>query len=174
MMINQIMVLDNYAKKVIVVLGSPNSSDAVLSAIARSRLDYCAAIYAEGISVLCTGGWGDHFNTATEAHAVYAKRYLMEKGVAESAFLDFALSSNSVDDAVKVKAIISEMESVKLTVITSAFHLERARLIFQKILSESALSFVGVTCEIEGVTLADLIQHEKDAILSIQKNGLYY
>lgn len=167
------MIDNNHTKKVIVVLGSPNSPDGMLSVIAKSRLDHCAAIYAEGTSVLCTGGWGDHFNTATEAHAVYAKRYLMERGVAESAFLDFALSSNSIDDAVKVKAVISEMESVKLIVITSDFHLERIRLVFQKILSEADLSFAGVTCEIERETLAGLIQHEKNAIASILKNGLY-
>jgi len=164
----------NIYRKVIVVLGSPNSPDGELSNIAKSRLDYCSAIYSDGTLILCTGGWGAHFNTANEAHAVYAKRYLIHKGIPESCFLDPALSSNSVDDAVKVKEIISGMENVNLTVITSDFHMERAQLIFGKILEDSLLSFASVSCYVEKDMLANLIQHEELAVASIVQNGLYY
>ena len=31
-------------------------------------------IHRKGDLILCTGGWGIHFNTGSEAHAVYAKK----------------------------------------------------------------------------------------------------
>tara|TARA_R110002126_G_scaffold181672_2_gene330481 strand:+ start:1569 stop:1733 length:165 start_codon:yes stop_codon:yes gene_type:complete len=51
-------------KEVLVVLGSPNSPTGALSDISKSRLNFCLENYSEDQKVLCTGGWGDHFNTS--------------------------------------------------------------------------------------------------------------
>jgi len=161
-------------KEILVVLGSPNSPSGELSAISKSRLDYCANLYSTGKLILCTGGWGEHFNTSREAHAFYAKRYLIEKGVPERDFLDFALSENTVDDAVKIKKIITKSENARLSIISSEYHLERVQLIFREILKGFDFRCIGVPDTLEKDQLQHLAAHEKAAIKLILKNGLYY
>ncbi len=160
--------------EVLAILGSPNSPTGVLSAISKSRLNYCSKIYARGTLVLCTGGWGAHFNTAEKAHAAYAKDYLLKKGVLEDDFLDMALSSNTVDDAVKMQPILTPLQLIDLTIITSDYHLERVTLIFNEILKTYRPKFVGVPSNLDKQDYAVLIDHEQKAIQSILKNGLYY
>ena len=161
-------------KEVLIILGSPNSPSGELSAISKSRLDYCARLHSRGKLILCTGGWGQQFNTSSEAHAIYAKRYLVKKGVLAGDFLDFALSENTVDDAIKIKKIVSKLENPSLTIITSDYHLERVQLIFHEILKDFNLNFFGVQSNLEDDQLQRLIAHEKVAIALIAKNGLYY
>ena len=161
-------------KEILIVLGSPNTSSGGLSAISKSRLNYCANLYQQGILVLCTGGWGDHFNTAPNSHASYAKEYLLEKGVSNADFLDFALSGHTVDDAVKIKPILSELENIKLTIITSDYHLNRVKLIFNEILKDYTMKFIGVKSNLAKEEFDALVQHENKAINSILDNGLYY
>ncbi|HXJ98673.1 MAG TPA: YdcF family protein [Gelidibacter sp.] len=161
-------------KEVLIVLGSLNSPEGELSNISKSRLNHCAKIYQKGNLVLCTGGWGDHFNTSPTAHAFYAKQYLLTKGVLEDAFLDFALSAHTVDDAVKIKPIIAKLENLKLTVITSNYHLNRVKLIFNEILAGYSMKFVGVDSNLPQEEFENAVQHETKAIEAILKNGLYY
>ncbi len=161
-------------KDVIVVLGSPNSNKGELGSIAKSRLDCCLDIYTKGKFVLCTGGWGEHFNTTETAHAVYAKNYLIQHGIQADAFLKDALSNNSVDDAVKVKQVILGMTDIKLTVITSDYHKERVRLIFTEVLREYSCNFVGVQSDLNRDELSHFVKHEQQAIATILKNGLFY
>lgn len=160
--------------KVLVVLGSPNSPTGILSDISKSRLDYCVKLYDEGDSVLCTGGWGPQFNTTKQPHASYAKTYLIKQGVLEQDFLDLALSSNTVDDAVKLLPIIQNLKNINLTIITSDYHLERVTLIFNEILKEYPLEYIGVPSHLEETDYTLLVNHEKKAVQSIIKNGLYY
>lgn len=161
-------------KDVLIVLGSPNSPTGKLSEISISRLNYCAKIYQRGNLILCTGGWGDHFNTSTNSHASYAKQYLIEKGLLEEDFLDFALSRHTVDDAVKIKLIIAELENIKLTIITSDYHLKRVKLIFKEILESYIMDFVGVESSMSQEEFDTAVLHENKAINSILLNGLYY
>ena len=160
--------------EVLIVLGAPNSITGKLSKISRSRLDCCADLYSEGIAVLCTGGWGAHFNTSKNAHAFYAKNYLLKKGVEGEDFLEFALSENTVDDAVKAKAILSELGYEQITVISSDYHIERVKLIFNEILEEFQLKYIGVKSPLSKKELHSLVLHEQKAIKSIKKSGLYY
>ena len=161
-------------KEVLVVLGSPNSPSGELSDISKSRLDYCRKMFTKGLLILCTGGWGPHFNTSDKPHAFYGKEYLMGNGLSVEAFLEIALSGNTVDDAVKLKAILSNHSNVKLIVITSDYHIERVKLIFNEILDKYEMSFVGVESNMEAEKLRQLIEHENNAITSLRENGLYY
>lgn len=160
--------------RILIVLGSPNSPGGVLSNIAKSRLDLCLKTYTEDAFILCTGGWGEHFNISKKPHAFYAKEYLLKRGVLAHSFLEPALSANTVEDAVKVKEIISKYEDPQLVVITSDFHLARAKLIFYEILIEYQISFLGANVELPEEELKVLTEHEEKAIKSITKNGLYY
>ncbi len=162
------------SQEIFIVLGSPNSSKGVLSDISKNRLNYCINHYQKGNLLLCTGGWGPHFNTSENPHALYAQKYLIENGLSENDFLDFAISSNTVDDAVKIKPIISKLKYPTLTVITSDYHLNRVKLIFNEILEKYEITYVGVESNFNKDVFDALVQHEKKAIQAIAKNGLYY
>lgn len=161
-------------KEVLVVLGSPNSPIGELSDISKNRLDYCRKIFTKGQLVLLTGGWGAHFNTSDKPHAFYGRAYLINKGLSEKDFLEFAMSENTVDDAVKIKAILSEPKNANLIVITSDYHEDRVKLIFKEILKEYEISFVGVESSLDEKRLHELRKHEDKAINAIKRNGLYY
>ena len=88
--------------------------------------------------------------------------------------MEFALSQNTVDDAVKIKSILSKLNTVKLTIITSDYHLERVKLIFNEILGEYKKNFLGVKSNLAKEKIIQLIEHENRAIELIKKNGLYY
>lgn len=161
-------------QEVLIVLGSPNSPTGELNDIAKSRLNYCAELYQEGNLILCTGGWGAHFNISPHSHATFAKQYLLEKGILERDFLDFALSSHTVDDAVKIKSIISNAGKIRLTIITSDYHLNRVKYIFNEILENYTMDFFGVASGLSQEEYNALVSHEENALKSIIQNGLYY
>jgi len=161
-------------KEVLIVLGSPNSPSGRLSDISKSRLNYCKKLYNIGKLILCTGGWGSHFNTSNNSHASYAKEYLLKKDISTNDFLEFALSSNTVDDAVKIKPILSNLNNIKPIIISSDYHIDRVELIFNEILSEYKMKFIGVKSNLKKEKYEHLAQHETRAITSILKNGLYY
>lgn len=162
------------SKRILIVLGAPNSPDGELSSIAKNRLNLCFKVFLQDDLILCTGGWGKHFNTSNLPHAYYAKEYLIKKGVLESHFLKPALSNNTVDDAVKVKDIISDHKNPKLLVITSDFHLNRTKLIFKEILKKYPIEFLGAENNLLRNQLKKIVEHEKNSINKIIKNGLYY
>lgn len=159
---------------VFVVLGSPNSPLGILSTISKNRLDYCLEHIQKEDVILCTGGWGPQFNTSEIAHETLAKEYLIANGIAADRFLKGALSSNTVEDAVKVKEICSEKGLDDLTIVTSDYHLERVKLIFNEILAAYKLNFIGVKSTFSSKEIQRLEQHEKRAIQGILENGLYY
>ena len=161
-------------KEVLIVLGGMNLPSGKLSDVSISRLDYCVNYYQKGNLVLCTGGWGGHFNSSEHSHAALAKQYLTAKGILEEDFLDFALSENTVDDAVKIRPIISKLEEIELKIITSDYHLNRVKMIFNKILEDYVVNFVGEKSKMNQEEYNTLLQHEKKAINSIEQNGLYY
>ncbi|WP_339896350.1 hypothetical protein [uncultured Algibacter sp.] len=84
------------------------------------------------------------------------------------------MSSNTVDDALKIKAIINKKDNIRLTIITSDYQLDRVKLIFEDLLKSFKLEFIGVKSHLEKKTYTTLVNHEKKAIQSILEKGLYY
>ena len=161
--------------EVIVVLGSPNFPDGTLGPIALDRLQGCLSIFnPQKHKILCTGGFGTHFNTSPIAHANYLKDFLIQKGVPSTAFLPLALSSNTVEDAVMSKSILIKTEFKDLVIITSEYHVARVKFIFTEILKDFNLNFNAVTHHSIDDVLEPLIQHEKVAMDLLNSNGLYY
>ncbi|WP_294960144.1 YdcF family protein [uncultured Flavobacterium sp.] len=161
--------------KVLIVLGSPNSDNGELGATALDRLNSCLKIFnPKEYCILCTGGFGAHFNSTSNPHASYAMNYLMNKGVSEKSFLEFALSANTVEDAVFSKKILENHNLLSAVVITSDYHLERVKLIFDEILALFAIEYIGVKHDISDFEREKLIEHEKKAINGILNKGLYY
>jgi len=161
--------------EVIVVLGSPNFPNGILGPIALDRLQGCLSIFnPKKHKILCTGGFGAHFNTSPVAHANYLKDFLTLKGVTSTAFLPLALSSNTVEDAVMSKSVLKEMEYKDLIIITSEYHMARVKFIFTEILKDFNLKFKAVDHHSIDDVLEPLIQHEKMAMDQLISNGLYY
>ena len=161
--------------EVIVVLGSPNFPDGTLGPIALDRLQGCLSIFnSQKHKILCTGGFGAHFNTSPVAHANYLKDFLILKGVPSTAFLPLALSSNTVEDAVMSKSILMKTVFKDLIIITSEYHVARVEFIFTEILKDFNLNFKAVTHHSIDDVLEPLIQHEKVAMDQLISNGLYY
>lgn len=162
--------------EILAVLGSPNSPSGELSDISKSRLDFCAKIFSGKQLILLTGGWGAHFNTSDKPHAFYGKRYLINHGLSASVFVDFALSENTVDDAVKIKSILKDLKpkKINLSIVTSDYHVERVTIIFSEILKGYKMEFFGAKCELDYKALQILKEHENRAIAQIKRNGLYF
>ena len=161
--------------EVIVVLGSPNFPDGTLGPIALDRLQGCLSIFnPQKHKILCTGGFGTHFNTSPIAHANYLKDFLIQKGVPSTAFLPLALSSNTVEDAVMSKSILIKTEFKDLVIMTSEYHVARVKFIFTEILKDFNLNFNAVTHHSIDDVLEPLIQHEKMAMDQLNLNGVYY
>ena len=161
--------------EVIVVLGSPNFPDGTLGPIALDRLQGCLSIFnSQKHKILCTGGFGAHFNTSPVAHANYLKDFLVEQGVPSTAFLPLALSSNTVEDAVMSKSILMKTVFKDLIITTSEYHVARVEFIFTEILKDFNLNFKAVAHHSIDDVLEPLIQHEKVAMDKLISNGLYY
>lgn len=162
-------------KKILIVLGSLNSSDGVLSSLAVDRLNYCLSVFKpEEHLILCTGGFGAHFNVSDKPHAYYTTEYLVNEGVNRESIMKIALSSNTVDDAVKVKEILGDA-NYQVEIITSDYHLERVKIIFNAVMPRLEKEYIGVlTSGLTKNELNKLIEHEQKAISGIKKNGLYF
>lgn len=162
---------------VILVLGSPNDADGRLYSIARHRCE-CAAVLARdnpSARLLLTGGFGDHFNTTAQTHATYLRRYLVELGVSSERFLSEAPSRNTIEDATLSRPIFVESGARFALVVTSDFHVPRARWLFEREYAGlgAELAFVATPtdehqCELD---LAALKAHEQRALRSLIENS---
>ncbi|MFW0738592.1 YdcF family protein [Flavobacterium sp. T12S277] len=161
--------------KVIIVLGSPNSDNGDLGEIALDRLNYCLDIFIpKEHCIICTGGFGEHFNKALLPHADYAMKHLRNNGLCPENFLETALSANTVEDAVLSKKIILKHHLNSVVVITSDYHVERVKLIFDEILGFDGIEYAGVVHDMSDEEKEKLLAHEKKAISGILTKGLYY
>jgi uncharacterized SAM-binding protein YcdF (DUF218 family) len=155
--------------KILIVLGAPNDSRGRLSKIAKSRADTALRLYKEipYCKLLLTGGFGRHFNISPMPHAWYLARYLRRQGVKESDIVEFALSSNTIEDALLSKTIIERLGCRTVYVITTGFHMPRARLIFERVFAPLHLRFVEAPVKLADKTYKKLCKHEQEAVAKI-------
>lgn len=153
-------------KGIIVVLGSPNSDKGELSEIALNRLKRALSFYKTNkeYKILCTGGFGQHFNTTSLPHAKYAADYLKKSGVPPEDILEYVMSSNTVEDALQAKPVVERFQPQNLVIITSDFHIERASILFNRHLPDQNLLFVEAPSTLDENTLQKLKEHERNAI----------
>jgi uncharacterized SAM-binding protein YcdF (DUF218 family) len=162
-------------KNIIIILGSPNSPNGRLSKIAIGRAKKCLEIFnPEKDMILCTGGFGFHFNISPKPHADYLQRYLMKNGISKNYFLPFANSSNTVEDATKAKEILVKNITEKVIIITTDYHLKRVQLIFDEIMINFRKTYIGVPNKMSARSLLKFEKHEAKAIEGILRAGLYY
>jgi len=161
---------------VIIVLGSPNDDEGKLSATALSRLDRALAEYKKQpeAAILLTGGFGPHFNCSPRPHADYAREYLLGQGVPETAVLEPALSSNTVEDAVLCKRILSGGILDHAVVVTSDYHLERAEFIFSHFLPSLEIDYCPTHAPQTQAERETCLAHEQMALAALRTNGIWW
>jgi uncharacterized SAM-binding protein YcdF (DUF218 family) len=160
-------------KGVIILLGAPNDEKGRLSTIARERCEQAIREYKKhpDYKILPTGGFGSHFNVTDKPHAYYSSRYLISKGVPERDILEFAESSNTTEDAELSWPIIQKYGGERVIVVTSDFHIRRARIIFEKRFSEIHVIFTGSKTHLSEKELDKLKLKEKSALGQLRDPG---
>lgn len=168
-------------KNIILILGAPNDIDGNLSITAIDRLNTAYELYQKdkNVSFLCSGGFGEHFNTSDLPHAHYAKAYLIKRGVSEQHFLPHLITSNTVDDFRKAMPVLEEVNPEVTYVVTSDFHVARAKMIFNIMTGDKDINkrttFVPAQSSHTLDDLKRLQEHENKAIkILINNNFVLY
>ena len=150
----------------IIILGHINNKKGELSTIAQSRCDKAFEEFNQlrCAKILCTGGFGRRFNVTDNSHAYHLQRYLMNKGIAGSAFLTNALSTYTFEDALLAKPVIEASAIKEAILVTSEFHMPRAKMVFDYVMPNIAWSYAQAQSLIDKQELEELIKHEAFAI----------
>lgn len=151
---------------VIILLGAPNDAKGNLSSIANERCEQVICEYRQnpGYKILLTGGYGRHFNITDQPHAYYTKRYLVARGMPAEDILGFVESSNTIEDARLSAPVITRSGVRRIIVVTSDFHVKRARYIFERELPEVEMVFSGCSTHLPIDALNVLKNHEERAL----------
>lgn len=162
--------------EIIIVLGSPNTDRGELMSVALERCAQAVQVFQvhPKARLLLTGGFGAHFNTTDRPHAHYLQQRLMSLGVPEEAFLPFALSRSTVEDATLSCPIAQAHGARHVIVVTSDYHEARARYVFKQVYRDIDLEFSICTTDKANCDLDMAAQkaHEQAALERLQANGL--
>lgn len=157
----------------LVILGSGNNLLGELTSIGRSRLDLAIKEYVPfKTKFLLTGGYGN-FNMTNLPHAYYQQQYLLHAGIRENEFFGAVISSNTVEDAIGVNRFMLVNDLTSATIITSDFHIDRTKYIFEKIKEPSVkLKYMSSLSNVENNTeLQRLIKHEEESLAKLKSQG---
>ncbi len=156
----------------IIVLGSPNDDQGNLSRMALARAKAALSSFKKHPSYkfLLTGGYGKGFNKTNKPHAFYLKKYLQSQGISEASFVEFAESSYTADDAFKALPIVKKYQPKELLIISSDFHMERVKYIFDKVFFGYSLSYLAAAYldNSSASEVKRLIEHEKKTLEDLQ------
>lgn len=164
-------------KGVIIVLGSANDERGRLIPIGEQRGRMAYGLYRANPDwkLLLTGGFGEHFNRTFRPHALYMKNFLISLGVPEADILPLVESRNTIEDAQMAKPLLLERGCPAAVVVTSDYHWERARFVFQRTFRDTALSLFFVVTETDedacGIDLVSQRMHEARALKKLMEKG---
>lgn len=159
--------------KLLIVLGAPNDHMGNLSQIAKDRLGCAYHFYNANndFKIICTGGFGQHFNTTAHPHYDYAKKYLTDRNVPADAFLACPPSSNTIEDFQMTRDQVLEDKPGIVAVITSDFHVPRARFLYHRIIQYPPVVFIPAPSSLPKEELSRLLEHEVRALQRLQETG---
>jgi uncharacterized SAM-binding protein YcdF (DUF218 family) len=158
--------LQDNMKTTIVVLGSPNDEEGNLLPIAIERCKQALIEYKKNphSSILCTGGFGEHFNTTKIPHGEYTQRYLIHNNIPTDNFLSVAQSGFTLEDAKLSIPILEKNSTEHIILITSDFHMPRAEFVFTQLMPNILISLAPAHTNKPLAELALLHKHEKNAL----------
>lgn len=155
-------------------MGSPNDERGNLSDISIGRLSRGIEEYRnhKGYKILCTGGFGEHFNITDKPHAFYARTHLIKQDIPENDILEIAESHDTVEDALLAKPIIDKYKVKTLMVISSDFHMRRVKHIFERVFQGYNLIFSEAKTEFTEERYNVLNKHEEPELDKLVKAGI--
>jgi uncharacterized SAM-binding protein YcdF (DUF218 family) len=157
---------------VVLYLGAQNDPQGVLDEMTRVRAAGALDAYRArpGAKLLVTGGHGA-FNRAPLPHAHYVVQHLRTQGVPADDLLPLVESRHTVEDAALAREALAPLDVRSICVVTSAFHVPRARLIFSCFFDPALLSFVGTPNNASEEWLVKRDAHEQKRIAEIRQQG---
>ncbi len=161
-------------KGIVAILGSLNDEQGRLPELATSKIAVGIEEYRKhtGYSILCTGGFGDHFNRAEKPHAYYATEYLIQKDIPSEDILDFVESRNTLEDATLSKPVVDKYKVKNLVVVSWDFHLKRVRYIFTRVFKGYNIEFSMSPTNLPASVLRERLRHEDEAIQKLEKKKI--
>jgi len=156
----------------IVILGSPNDEKGKLLSIAIER---CEQAFIEHQKIplaklLCTGGFGEQFNTTDTPHAQYIQQYLLNKNVPVDNFLPQVMSRFTLEDALLSVPVIEQFNIDHIILVTSDFHMARAKYIFSMLMPNISLECAEALTNKTTEEMQRLSLHEKKALARDRMN----
>ena len=128
-----------------IVLGFGLDAKGKLPKIFLSRLNKAIELYRRNLfrKIIVAGGLTNKRLSLTEAEAM--KRYLIRKGLPSADILKEESSSDTIGNAFFVKKkILQKKKWKRIIIITSDFHVERAKIIFRKVYGRNFfMKFIG-------------------------------
>ncbi len=114
----------------LIVLGNPAKDDGTPNRILKARLNKALDLYNAGVSktIIVTGGAAHNFYLESEVMA----NYLVEHGVDDRHIIQDQISLNTIDNAANCAKIMKAKNLETALIVTSAFHMKRAKLLFEK------------------------------------------
>ncbi|PAC26348.1 YdcF family protein [Flectobacillus sp. BAB-3569] len=152
--------------KLLIICAASNTSDGELSHIALDRLLTALQFLKNNPSfnILCTGGFGEAFNTSDYAHAQLMQNFLLEHGIAHESFVEFVLGENLLEDIQLTRRVLSRYSPEAVVVITSDYQMERVRLSFELYCSYPNMIFIEAKSSIFEDELERLKRQESQGV----------
>ena len=151
----------------IIQLGAPNNVDGSLPDIAGSRCHATLNIWQQypDAAILCTGGYGAHFNQTDKPHWYWAQRELLRLGAPASALINGIDSRFTFEDASLTLTWLATQSrltasNTRLVIVTSDFHQPRVQLIFNALFSHWQKSYVSAPTPLPVQECQRLRDHE--------------
>ncbi len=117
----------------VIVLGNAPRNIGHMSRILVNRLNVALKLYKKGMAkkLLLSGGIRNQSDPVPEA--VRMEGYLVRHGVKRKDIVKETKSTITLGNAYFTKKILGDARGLRLAVVTSEFHVKRARVIFSKI-----------------------------------------
>ena len=119
-----------------------------------------------------TGGFGKHFNESQWPHANLVVQRLLQAGVKAADLLAALFTANTVEDAFWVGRFAVSVGVSELVVVTSDFHVERCKTLFELCERPENVRFVGAPHGLDEREHRDACEHERRALEEIRAHGV--
>jgi uncharacterized SAM-binding protein YcdF (DUF218 family) len=159
--------------QLLIVLGSTNDRRGNISRVGLGRLTRGLELIEAfpHLKLLLTGGFSKGEKISEYPYAYYARHFMLSNGVAPDRILEPALSRDTIEDAKLALAIIEGKPFDEFIIVTSDFHMDRAKYIFEKVFCGRILSFEAVHYECDTSELQALTEHEASEFALLLKTG---
>ncbi len=156
---------------IIIVLGGPLTTNAEPGIWLKSRLDKTIELYRllQPTYIIVSGGDPNNIGT-TEAFVM--KEYLIQSNIPGEIIFTETFSSNTYENAIYSYEMIKHLSNhpnhpIQIYTITSDFHIERSKIIFETIFTRIPIIMVASVTPIVSKEYAKLEQNESYLIAKL-------